>query len=69
VLRPPVAVALLCALVVLAVITLARLGRMAGERDASSREAADLRARLETFAQASAQHERYLREELARARH
>jgi DNA recombination protein RmuC len=58
----------LCALVVLGVITLARLGRLGGERDASSREAADLRARLETFAQSSAQHERDLREELARAR-
>ena len=58
----------LCALVVLGILTFARLARLTGERDASAREAADLRARLETFAQASAQHERDMREDLALAR-
>ncbi|HSV18971.1 MAG TPA: DNA recombination protein RmuC [Casimicrobiaceae bacterium] len=58
----------LCALVVLAAMTFARLARIGRERDAAGREAADLRARLESFAQASAQHERDMREDLAAAR-
>jgi DNA recombination protein RmuC len=58
----------LCALVALGVLTFARLARLVQQRDASAREATDLRARLEAFAQASAQHERDMREDLAAAR-
>jgi len=63
-----ISAAALCALVLLGVLTHTRLARLVRERDASSREAADLRARLEAFAQASAQHERDMREDLAHAR-
>jgi DNA recombination protein RmuC len=58
----------LCAAVAFAVATFARVGRLVRERDGAAREAGDLRARLEAFAQASAQHERDMREDLAAAR-
>jgi len=58
----------LCAVVALGALTFARLGRLVRERDGAAREAADLRTRLEAFAQASAQHERDMREDLATAR-
>ena len=58
----------LCALLVLAALTLARLTRLAGERETATREATELRARLDAIAQASAQHERDMRDDLAAAR-
>ena len=48
-----VAVALV-AILVLVVVALFRLASIARERDTATREAADLRARLDAFAQAAA---------------
>jgi len=61
------AVALL-ALIVLASLTLARLARLARDRESGAREAVELRARLDAFGQAVAQHERDMRQDLATAR-
>jgi DNA recombination protein RmuC len=58
----------LIALVVLTSIGLARLSRLARDREAAARDAAELRARLDVFGQAAAQHERDMRQDLAAAR-
>jgi DNA recombination protein RmuC len=58
----------LVAILVLVVVALFRLASIARERDAATREAADLRARLDAFAQAAAEHERDMRGDLAIAR-
>jgi DNA recombination protein RmuC len=62
-----VAVALV-AILVLVVVAVFRLASIGRERDAAAREAADLRARLDAFAQAAAEHERDMRGDLAIAR-
>ena len=62
------ACAALVALLLLVGLVLARLGSIARDRDAATREAADLRARFETFAHAAAEHERDMRSDLATAR-
>jgi DNA recombination protein RmuC len=65
------ALIVIVALVVVALLVVAvfvRAGSMAGSRDASAREAADLRTRLEVLAAASADFERDLRQDLANAR-
>ena len=58
----------LVAILVLAAVTLVRLGAITRDRDAAAREATDLRARFEAFAQAAAEHERDMRGDLATAR-
>src|SRR5438067_1560918 len=58
----------LAAILVLAVVTYVRLGSIARDRDAAARDAIDLRARFEAFAQAAAEHERDMRSDLAMAR-
>ena len=58
----------LVALLVLNILALYRLSALARERDASGREAAELRARLDAIAQSTAQHERDMRDDLASAR-
>jgi DNA recombination protein RmuC len=58
----------LIALVVLTSIGLARLSRLARDREAAARDAAELRARLDVFGQAAAQHEHDMRQDLAAAR-
>jgi DNA recombination protein RmuC len=58
----------LVAILVLIVVALFRLAALARERDGAAREAADLRARLEAFAQAAAEHERDMRADLTGAR-
>src|SRR5882724_2591127 len=62
-----VAVALV-AILVLVVVALFRLAAIVRERGTATREAADLRARLDTIAQSSAEHERDVRGDLAIAR-
>jgi DNA recombination protein RmuC len=59
---------LLVALVVLAALLHHRIGALLRERDAAARDAADLKARLETYAKAAAEHERDIRQDLATAR-
>ena len=59
----------LVALLVLAIVGLARQNSLARERDGAAREMAELRVRFDAFAQAAAQHERDLRQDLAIARH
>jgi DNA recombination protein RmuC len=58
----------LVATLVLVVVILARLGSIARDRDAATRETADIRARFEAFAHAAAEHERDMRGDLATAR-
>src|SRR5262245_52804890 len=58
----------LVAMLVIAIVTLIRLSSLARERERAVREAADLRARLDTYAQAAAEHERDMRSDLAVAR-
>jgi DNA recombination protein RmuC len=58
----------LVALLVVGAVGLARTGALARERDATARELGELRARFDAFAQAVGQHERDMREDLARAR-
>jgi DNA recombination protein RmuC len=53
---------------VLLFVVLGRLAALAGDRDASTRAAADLRARLDAFAQQAAEHERDMRGDLSQAR-
>jgi DNA recombination protein RmuC len=59
---------LLIVLVVLGVLTLVRLQGLLRDREAALRDVADVRARLDSAAQAVAQHERDMREDLAAAR-
>jgi len=58
----------LAATLVLVVVILARLGSIARDRDAATRETADIRARFEAFAHGAAEHERDMRGDLATAR-
>src|SRR5437016_7046239 len=58
----------LVAILVLVVVTFFRLGSIARDRDVAAREATDLRARFEAFAQGGAEHERDMRGDLAMAR-
>ena len=58
----------LVAILVLVVVTFFRLGSIVRDRDGAAREATDLRARFEAFAQAGAEHERDMRGDLATAR-
>src|SRR5438067_12731593 len=58
----------LAATLVLVIVVIARLGSIARDRDAATRETADIRARFEAFAQAAAEHERDMRGDLATAR-
>src|SRR5205823_3400916 len=62
------AVIALVAIRIVVVITLGRLSAIARDRDAATREAADLRARLDAFAHGAAEHERDMRGDLAVAR-
>src|SRR5437016_13616763 len=59
---------LLAVAVVLAGLCLARLGTLTRTRDAVTREAADLRARLEVMAAQNADFERDVRQDFANAR-
>src|SRR5258706_7212847 len=63
-----IVIAALVVVALLVVAVLVRAGSMAGSRDASAREAADLRTRLEVLAATSADFERDLRQDLATAR-
>ena len=58
----------LVAILVLMIVALFRLAALARARDGAAREAADLRARLDAFAQAAAEHERDMRADLGVAR-
>ena len=58
----------LVAILILVVVTFFRLGSIARDRDGAARDATDLRARFEAFAQAGAEHERDMRGDLATAR-
>src|SRR5436190_12620124 len=58
----------LAATLVLVIVVVARLGSIARDRDAATRETADIRARFEAFAHAAAEHERDMRGDLATAR-
>ena len=58
----------LATILVLVIVVIARLGSIARDRDAATRETADIRARFEAFAQAAAEHERDMRGDLATAR-
>jgi DNA recombination protein RmuC len=58
----------LIAALALGIVSLGRLSALARDREASVREAAELRARLDAFAQAGAQQERDTRNDLALAR-
>ncbi len=58
----------LVATLVVAIVTLLRLSSIARERELASREAAELRARIDAHAQAGAEHERDMRADLAMAR-
>src|SRR5690242_11817438 len=60
--------ALLMALVVLTGLVLSRLQRIVQSRDEATREAADLRARLEVLKTQNADFERTVRQDLAGAR-
>ena len=62
------AVIALVAILIVVVVTLGRLSVIARDRDAATREAADLRARLDAFAHSAAEHERDMRGDLAVAR-
>jgi DNA recombination protein RmuC len=63
-----VVVLALIATLVVAIVTLLRLAALARERELGAREAADLRARIDAYAQAAAEHERDMRTDLATAR-
>ena len=54
--------------VVLLVVLLSRMTALVRERDSASREAADLRARVDAFAKGAAEHERDMRGDLTTAR-
>ncbi len=56
------------ACIVLLAVLIARLAHLTRDRDQAMREAADLRARLDAFAKAAAEHERDMRGDLATAR-
>jgi DNA recombination protein RmuC len=58
----------LVALLVLATLALSRIAALGREREATARELAELRTRFDGMAQASAQHERDMRGDLAGAR-
>src|SRR5438552_2608993 len=58
----------LATILVLVIVVVARLGSIARDRDAATRETADIRARFESFAHAAAEHERDMRSDLATAR-
>jgi DNA anti-recombination protein RmuC len=58
----------LVAMLVLAIVTLVRLSALAREREFAGREAAELRARIDAYSQAAAEHERDMRTDLATAR-
>src|SRR5947207_13186856 len=58
----------LVAILMLVVATFFRLGSIARDRHHAARDAIDLRARFEAFAQAGAEHERDMRGDLATAR-
>jgi DNA recombination protein RmuC len=58
----------LVATLVVAIVTLLRLSALARERELAAREAAELRARIDAYAQAAAEHERDMRTDLATAR-
>ncbi len=60
--------AALLLLLALAALTLVRIGALARDRDASVRDAAEMRARLDGLGQSGAQHERDMRTELGAAR-
>jgi len=63
-----VAVVALIALLALSVMTLGRLIALARDRDASTRDAGDLRGRLEAIGRSVVDHERDVRQDLAIAR-
>ncbi len=60
--------ALLAVAVVLSAVALSRLGVLTAARDTGTREAADLRTRLEVLAAQSADFERDMRQDFANAR-
>ncbi len=63
-----VALVALCALLAVSAVTLVRVIALARERDAGSREVADLRGRLEAIGRGVVDHERDVRQDLAIAR-
>jgi DNA recombination protein RmuC len=63
-----VALVALCALLAVSAVTLVRVIALARERDAASREVADLRGRLEAIGRGVVDHERDVRQDLAIAR-
>jgi len=58
----------LVATLVVAIVTLLRLSALARERELAGRDAAELRARIDAYSQAAAEHERDMRTDLATAR-
>src|SRR5512141_3313422 len=63
-----VTVAGIVVLIALSAMTLTRLSALARERDTASRDAAELRGRLESIGRGVADHERDVRQDLAIAR-